>query len=119
MEPPMLGTSGNDFPAIVKSLCETKRKLVGRAPTSLRTNPTERMTMKLISLLATLSLGATLMTHLALAAPDAATDPRIDPQIRSFLAKINKDDSPFWELPQPRPQQILTGLQEQTVVDTS
>ena len=59
------------------------------------------------------------MTHLALAAPDAATDPRIDPQIRSFLAKINKDDSPFWELPQPRPQQILTGLQEQTVVDTS
>ena len=60
------------------------------------------------------------MTHLALAAPpDAATDPRIDPQIRSFLAKINKDDSPFWELPQPKPQQILTGLQEQTVVDTS
>ena len=54
-----------------------------------------------------------------LAAPEAATDPRIDPQVRSFLAKINKDSSPFWELPQPKPQEILTGLQNQTVVDMS
>lgn len=53
------------------------------------------------------------------AAPDAATDPRIDPQIRSFLAKINTDPSPFWELPQPKPQQILTELQNQTPVDIS
>jgi acetyl esterase len=67
----------------------------------------------------TLSLGATLMTHTTFAAPDAATDPRIDPQIRSFLAKINKDSSPFWELPQPKPQEILTGLQSQTEVDMS
>ena len=59
------------------------------------------------------------MTQVALAAPDAATDPRIDPQVRSFLAKINKDSSPFWELPQPKPQEILTGLQEQTPVDMS
>ncbi|MEJ1963511.1 MAG: alpha/beta hydrolase [Gammaproteobacteria bacterium] len=59
------------------------------------------------------------MTQIAAATPDAATDPRIDPQIRSFLAKLNKDDSPFWELPQPRPQEILTGLQSQTVVDVS
>jgi acetyl esterase len=59
------------------------------------------------------------MTHAAFAAPDAATDTRIDPQIRSFLAKLNKDSSPFWELPQPKPQQILTGLQDQTVVDMS
>ena len=59
------------------------------------------------------------MTQLAFAAPDAATDPRIDPQVRSFLAKINKDSSPFWELPQPKPQAILTGLQSQTVVDMS
>ena len=59
------------------------------------------------------------MTHAALAAPDAATDTRIDPQIRSFLAKLNKDSSPFWELPQPKPQQILTGLQDQTAVDMS
>jgi acetyl esterase/lipase len=74
--------------------------------------------MKLFSL-ATLSLGAMLMTQAAYAASDAATDPRIDPQIRSFLAKINKDPNPFWELPQPKPQQILTDLQRQTAVDMS
>lgn len=59
------------------------------------------------------------MTRAALAAPDAADDPRIDPQVRSFLAKINKDSSPFWELPQPKPQEILTGLQNDTPVDMS
>ena len=53
----------------------------------------------------------TQMTKIAEAAPNAATDPRIDPQVRSFLAEINKDSSPFWELPQPKPQEILTGLQ--------
>ena len=53
------------------------------------------------------------------AAPDAATDPRIDPQVRAFLREINKDSSPFWELPQPKPQEILTGLQNQTPVDMS
>src|SRR5216683_7372627 len=51
--------------------------------------------------------------------PDAATDPRIDPQVRSFLTKLNKDRSPFWELPQPKPQEILSGLQSQTAVDMS
>jgi acetyl esterase len=60
-----------------------------------------------------------LMTQTAHSAPDAATDPRIDPQVRSFLAKINKDPSPFWELPQPKPQQILTDLQRQTPIDVS
>jgi len=60
-----------------------------------------------------------MMTQLAAAAPNAATDPRIDPQIRSFLAEINKDSSPFWELPQPKPQEILTGLQSHTNVDMS
>jgi acetyl esterase len=70
--------------------------------------------------LAAFTLGASMMTQAAVAAaPDAATDPRIDPQVRSFLAKINKDSSPFWELPQPKPQQILTELQRQTVVDMS
>jgi len=59
------------------------------------------------------------MTQVATAAPNAATDPRIDPQIRSFLAEIDKDISPFWELPQPKPQEILTGLQSQTAVDMS
>lgn len=51
--------------------------------------------------------------------PNAATDPRIDPQIRAFLAELNKDSSPFWELPQPKPQDILTALQNQTPVDLS
>ena len=59
------------------------------------------------------------MTQAAHAASDAATDPRIDPQVRSFLAEINKDPNPFWELPQPKPQQILTDLQRQTAVDMS
>ena len=59
------------------------------------------------------------MSQATHAAPDAATDPRIDPQIRTFLEKLNKDPSPFWELPQPKPQQILTDLQSQTAVDMS
>jgi acetyl esterase len=75
--------------------------------------------MKLILSLATLTLGVTLMSQLAFATPDAATDQRIDPQIRSFLAKLNKDSSPFWELAQPKPQQILTGLQGETPVEMS
>jgi acetyl esterase/lipase len=61
-----------------------------------------------------------MMTQAANAAPqDPATDPRIDPAVRSFLAKINEDTSPFWELPQPKPQEILTGLQNATPVDMS
>jgi acetyl esterase len=76
--------------------------------------------MNRIQKLAAVTLGASIMTQAAIAAtPDAATDPRIDPQVRSFLAKINKDSSPFWELPQPQPQEILTGLQSQTAVDMS
>lgn len=59
------------------------------------------------------------MIQPAQAAPDAATDPRIDPQVRAFLAEINKDPSPFWKLPQPKPQDILTGLQNMTPVDMS
>jgi acetyl esterase/lipase len=50
---------------------------------------------------------------------DPATDTRIDPSIRSFLVRLNKDSSPFWELPQPKPQEILTSLQDQTSVDMS
>ena len=76
--------------------------------------------MKLIQSIAAFTLGASIMTHAAIAAvADAANDPRIDPQIRSFLAKINKDSSPFWELPQPKPQEILSELQSQTTVDMS
>lgn len=85
----------------------------------LRATFPERKTVKLLPLLATLSLGVNLMIQPAQAAPDAATDPRIDPQVRAFLAEINKDPSPFWELPQPKPQEILTGLQNMTPVDMS
>src|SRR5262245_12773770 len=64
--------------------------------------------------------GLFVMTQLAAAtAPDAATDPRIDPKVREFLVELNKDSSPFWELPQPKPQDTLTGLQNQTPVDMS
>jgi acetyl esterase/lipase len=53
------------------------------------------------------------------AATDVSADPHIDPAIRPFLAELNKDPSPFWELPQPKPQDILTGLQAKTPVDMS
>jgi acetyl esterase len=79
--------------------------------------------MKRIPKIIALIIGATLMTQIATkiaaASPDAASDPRIDPQIRSFLAELNKDANPFWELPQPKPQEILTGLQSKTPVDMS
>ena len=75
--------------------------------------------MKFLTSLVTLSLGVSLMIQPVQAAPNAATDPRIDPQVRAFLQEINKDSSPFWELPQPKPQEILTGLQNKTPVDMS
>ena len=59
------------------------------------------------------------MNHASFAATDAAVDPHIDPAIRPFLAELNKDPSPFWELPQPKPQDILSGLQAKTPVDMS
>jgi acetyl esterase len=64
-----------------------------------------------------LFLGAATMN--ASAAPNVAADPDIDPQIRAFLVQIDKDPSPFWELPQPKPQEILTGLQNMTPVNMS
>ncbi|SKC64722.1 Acetyl esterase/lipase [Burkholderia sp. YR290] len=48
-----------------------------------------------------------------------ATDPHIDPLIRQFLDQLNKNSSPFWKLPQPQPQDILTKLQDETPVDMS
>ncbi|HMK22027.1 MAG TPA: alpha/beta hydrolase [Terriglobales bacterium] len=77
--------------------------------------------MKRQAWLITLTLGGIIaMSHAAdIEIPNAATDPRIDPQIRTFLADLNKDSSPFWELPQPKPQDILTALQNQTPVDIS
>ena len=77
--------------------------------------------MKKIAKLVSLCLLAVLVAlHAAsVAGPDAAADPRIDPQVRAFLAELNKDSSPFWELPQPKPQEILTELQNKTPVDMS
>ncbi|MFM0434843.1 alpha/beta hydrolase [Paraburkholderia strydomiana] len=59
------------------------------------------------------------MNHPSFAATDAATDPHIDPAIRPFLAELNKDPSPFWQLPQPKPQEILSAIQAKTPVDLS
>jgi acetyl esterase len=53
------------------------------------------------------------------APPDAASDPRIDHRVRAFLAELNKDSSPFWELPGPQVRAVLTGLQAKTPVDLS
>ena len=64
-------------------------------------------------------IAAGLMSHAMADVPDAATDPRIDPQIRAFLAELNKDSSPFWTLPGPQVREVLTGLQDKTPVDVS
>lgn len=68
--------------------------------------------------LSTLLIGVTMMTQTALA-KDPTADPNLDPAVRAFLTKVNKDPSPFWELPQPKPQEVLTALQKQTPVDMS
>jgi acetyl esterase/lipase len=68
---------------------------------------------------AALFLGATMTNTVSAAAPNVATDPSLDPRVREFLVHINKDPTPFWELPQPKPQEILTSLQKQTPVDVS
>ncbi len=59
-----------------------------------------------------------MMTQTAFA-QDIASDTRLDPQVRAFLAEVNKDSSPFWKLPQPQPQEVLTALQNKTPVDMS
>jgi acetyl esterase len=50
---------------------------------------------------------------------DPAQDPAIDRRSRALLAELNKDTSPFWELPGDEPRQIVTALQEKTPVDLS
>jgi len=59
------------------------------------------------------------MSQSASAIDPAASDPNIDPKIRSFLEQLNKDSSPFWEKPGPEVRATLTGLQEKTSVDMS
>jgi acetyl esterase len=62
---------------------------------------------------------ATTMAPSTSKAPNAATDPRIDPKVRSFLAEINKDTSQGWLLPGPQVRAGLTALQAKTPVDMS
>ena len=50
---------------------------------------------------------------------DPAADPAIDRRSRAFLKELNKDPSPFWELPGEEPRNIVTALQERTRVDLS
>jgi acetyl esterase len=50
---------------------------------------------------------------------DPAQDPAIDRRSRAFLKELNKDSSPFWELPGDKPRDIVTALQNQTPVDLS
>jgi acetyl esterase len=50
---------------------------------------------------------------------DPAKDPAIDRRSRAFLEELNKDSSPFWELPGGEPRRIVTALQNQTPVDLS
>ena len=53
------------------------------------------------------------------AIPDPAEDPAIDRRTRAFLKELNKDSSPFWELPGDEPRSVVTALQAQTPVDLS
>lgn len=64
-------------------------------------------------------IGVTIMQPLSAAVPDAATDPRISPQVRAFLKEVNKDPSPFWTLPGPQVRATLTGLQAKSPRDLS
>ena len=50
---------------------------------------------------------------------NVADDPNLAPAVRKFLVQLDKNASPFWTLPQPKPQEILTELQNQTKVDIS
>ena len=50
---------------------------------------------------------------------DAARDPAIDRRTRGFLKELNKDSSPFWELPGDEPRSVVTKLQSQTPVECS
>jgi acetyl esterase len=50
---------------------------------------------------------------------DPAEDPAIDRRSRAFLKELNRDSSPFWELPGDEPRKIVTALQNETPADLS
>jgi acetyl esterase/lipase len=74
-----------------------------------------------VTTLANLLIGATFaVTQTVTAqAPDAANDPKIDPQIRTFLADLNRNSNAYWELPGPQVRAVLTALQAKTPTDLS
>lgn len=74
--------------------------------------------MKRLNTFLALIIGAIVMTQSA-SAEDFKNNTHLDPTVRAFLTDLSKNSSPFWELPQPQPQDILTGLQNQTPVDMS
>jgi acetyl esterase/lipase len=74
--------------------------------------------MKRLNTFLALIIGAAVMTQSA-SAEDFKNNTRLDPTVRAFLTDLSKNSSPFWELPQPKPQDILTALQNQTPVDMS
>jgi acetyl esterase len=57
--------------------------------------------------------------HVTPAPANVADDPDLSLPVRKFLVQLDKDPSPFWTLPQPKPQEIVTALQNQTKVDMS
>jgi acetyl esterase len=50
---------------------------------------------------------------------DPAHDPAIERRTRAFLSELNKDSSPFWELPGDEPRRVVTALQQRTPVEES
>jgi len=59
-------------------------------------------------------------THVTPAPANVADDPDLAPDVRKFLVEFNKDHpTPFFELPQPKPQDVLTAWQNRTQVDMS
>jgi acetyl esterase len=50
---------------------------------------------------------------------DPAEDPAIDRRSRAFLKEVNKDSTPFWELPGDEPRNIVTALQDRSPHDLS
>ena len=75
--------------------------------------------MKRVVTLTILAGAIVAMTQAVFTSPDAATDSNIRPTLRSFLAEVNKDNSPYWEKPGPEVRATLTGLQAKTPVDMS
>lgn len=57
--------------------------------------------------------------HVTPAPANVADDPDLSPAVRNYLVQLDKNPSPFWTLPQPKPQEVLTELQNQTKVDLS